>query len=183
MAELPHPLLSRLLKTKVSEAAVYLQRFPRTVVCHIFPLVALKKVHFAQGYPGDESAWRSCPLIKLHMPSEGHAPCQLQQKATLRRLVSLPSPVHLARISQLCGKLVGDQARPDWEALEGHMPPSCRAGRVSRSWLTPQADNIAFHALAQEGRPIPPTNQCLPGTQSLTPKSTFLEQWQATGGF
>lgn len=83
----------------------------------------------------------------------------------------------MQEISRIPGKVrLGDH--------EGYIPPSpsCRAGRVSRSWLTLQADNIAFHLLAQEERSTPPSNHCLADTQSLAPKSTFLEQWQTTEG-
>lgn len=78
----------------------------------------------------------------------------------------------MQEISRIPGKArLGDH--------EGYIPPSCRAGRVSGSWLTLQADNIAFHLLAQEERSTPPSNHCLADTQSLTPKSTFLEQLKA----
>lgn len=83
----------------------------------------------------------------------------------------------MQEISRIPGKVrLGDH--------EGYIQPSpsCRAGRVSRSWLTLQADNIAFHLLAQEERSTPPSNHCLADTQSLAPKSTFLEQWQTTEG-
>lgn len=63
----------------------------------------------------------------------------------------------MQEISRIPGKArLGDH--------EGDIPPTCRAGRVSGSWLTLQADNIAFHLLAQEERSTSPSNHCLADT-------------------
>lgn len=153
MAELPRPLQAAKNK-RFGRSCVFTKVSLDCCMSH-FPPGSIKESVLCTGLSWGWVSLEKLPMYQAPHASEGHEPCQLQQKVTLRRLV------HLARISQLCGKLVGDQARPDWETLKGHMPPSCRAGRVSRSWLILQADNIAFHVLAQEGMPIPHTNHCL----------------------
>jgi hypothetical protein len=91
---------------------------PGSPVCHTSSLIALKCVLFPHGCLRDESAPRSSPLNKLHIPSKGCTLCQPKQRAVMGRHVPQPKTVSLAGMSQLCRKWVGYRARPDWGGPE-----------------------------------------------------------------
>lgn len=77
----PHPLpSSRLLETQDLESNCVFTKITLECGMSHLALVTLKKGKYAQGFPEDQSAWRSCLIIQLHMDAS-RGPCTMPTPA------------------------------------------------------------------------------------------------------
>lgn len=104
---------------------------------------------------------RGCPLIKPHIYSEALTQRQHSNACDMRRHVPHPSNCEFGwNVTTKKESIGGRPGQARWgEALQGQMPPSCRAARFLRSLLPLlRAGNPASHLPAQ-GREASPLLQ------------------------